>query len=75
MVLVQQRPQLQLVLEPRLMLELKLIIQQSSLMLLQFEQQLHQLVVPQLERRLLVLQLERPLQLVLLQLGQQQPSS
>lgn len=73
--LVQQRPQLQLVLEPRLMLELKLIIQQSSLMLLQFEQQLHQLVVPQLERRLLVLQLERPLQLVLLQLGQQQPSS
>jgi hypothetical protein len=57
------------------MLELKLIIQQSSLMLLQFEQQLHQLVVPQLERRLLVLQLEQPLQLVLLQLGQQQPSS
>lgn len=73
--LVQQRPQLQLVLKPRLMLELKLIIQQSSLMLLQFEQQLHQLVVPQLERRLLVLQLEQPLQLVLLQLGQQQPSS
>jgi len=57
------------------MLELKLIIQQSSLMLLQFEQQLHQLVVPQLERRLLVLQLEQPLQLVLLQLEQQQPSS